>query len=115
MEVADIVKVSGVEVVGERSRQKHLEMFSSEKALFLKAVIKQIKKLRLISKQSCQGRPGGSEECVCDGRGTYPCFGMAKPCYGTQHVPAALPATQIVKAVAVIHVFLKKLMDLVVV
>lgn len=40
MEVSGAVNVSGVVVMGERSHQKHLEMFSSGKALFLKAVIK---------------------------------------------------------------------------
>lgn len=40
MEVVGIVKVSGVEVVGGWSHQKQLEVFSSDKALFLKAVIK---------------------------------------------------------------------------
>ena len=44
--------------------------------------------------------------------GTYPRIGMAKPCCGTQQVPAALSATQLGKAAAVIHVFLKRLMDL---
>lgn len=69
VEAVGIVKVSGVEVVGGWSRQKQLEVFSSDKALFLKAVIKKNKKLRLMSKQFCQERPGGSEECARDGRG----------------------------------------------
>lgn len=43
--------------------------------------------------------------------GTYPRIGMAEPCYGTQHVSAALPATQIGKAAAVICFILNRLMD----
>ena len=43
VEVAGIVKVSGVEAVGECSHRKHPEMFGSDKALFLKAVIKKKK------------------------------------------------------------------------
>lgn len=45
-EVAGAVKVSGGEMVGERSHQKHLEMFSSDKVLFLKAAIKKNEKIK---------------------------------------------------------------------